>query len=232
MFRSDAADRTLPPTERHRRDARARGEIVYSAELTSAIVLFSASFAVWWLGPAWSIQLARFMQRSLVASPASPTITELIREADDVLAGILFPRSTLVVLCASLTNLVQTGWVCNLSSLVPRLRLSALVSSERMGETILSLARLLLLVAVMWLFFNNCNSQFLLGGLGDPATYVNSLVPLAGELSIQLYTLGDYAFRFWRHEQSLKMTTEERRREQQDDEVDPEFKRRREKIHR
>ena len=56
---------------------------------------------------------------------------------------------------------------------------------------------------------------------------------LIGELCVQLsaclvlLALVDYGFRFWRHEQGLKMTIEERRREQQDDQVDPRIKQRR-----
>lgn len=58
-------------------------------------------------------------------------------------------------------------------------------------------------------------------------------VQLLGDLALQLSLIAlglaliDYGYRYWRHEQSLRMTVEELRRELQDENVAPEIKRRR-----
>ncbi len=236
MFDQDA-DRTLPPTERRRREARSRGEVARSPELTSAVTLLAASAVIWWLAPGWANSLAKLMRDSLRTPQTSivnvPFVTVLTQQIGQLLATILLTAGLVVCVTALATNIVQTGWIWMPSAILPRWRFRGLLSWERCLESTVWILRLSLLASVVWFFTSSRQSQFLALSLGDPAVMLIQSAQLIGELCIQLagclllLAVMDYGIRFWRHEQGLKMTVEERRREQQEDQIDPRIKQRR-----
>ena len=225
MFDQDA-DRTLPPTERRRREARSRGEVARSPELTSAITLLAGSALIWWLAPGWATSLAELMRDSLRTPPTSVMnvafVAVLTQRIGQLFATILLTAGLIICVTALAANITQTGWIWMPTAIVPRWRFRGLLSWERC-----------LLASVVWFFTSSRQSQFLALSIGDPAVMLIRSAQLIGELCVQLsaclvlLALVDSGFRFWRHEQGLTMTIEERRREQQDDQVDPRIKQRR-----
>ncbi len=236
MFDQDA-DRTLPPTERRRREARSRGEVARSPELTSAVILLAASAVIWWLAPGWATSLAELMRDSLRTPQSSdvnlPIVSVLTQRVGQLLATILLTAGLLVCVTALTANIAQTGWIWMPAAIMPRWRFRGLISSERCLDSTGWILRLCVLASVVWFFTSNRQSQFLALALGDPAVMFVRSAQLIGELCVQLsaclvfLAIVDYGIRFWRHEQRLKMTLEERRREQLDDQVDPRIKQRR-----
>ena len=236
MFDQDA-DRTLPPTERRRREARSRGEVARSPELTSAITLLAGSALIWWLAPGWATSLAELMRDSLRTPPTSVMnvafVAVLTQRIGQLFATILLTAGLIICVTALAANITQTGWIWMPTAIVPRWRFRGLLSWERCLESTGWVLRLCLLASVVWFFTSSRQSQFLALSIGDPAVMLIRSAQLIGELCVQLsaclvlLALVDYGFRFWRHEQGLKMTIEEIRREQQDDQVDPRIKQRR-----
>ena len=236
MFDQDA-DRTLPPTERRRREARSRGEVARSPELTSAVTLLAASAVIWWLAPAWATSLVELMRDSLRTPQTSvvnvPYIAVVTLRIGQLLATILLTAGLIVCAIALTANIAQSGWIWMPTAIMPRLRFRGLISSERCLDSTGWILRLCLLTSVVWFFTSNRQSQFLALALGDPAVMFVRSTQLISELCIQLsvclvlLAVVDYGIRFWCHEQRLKMTAEERRREQLDDQIDPRIKQRR-----
>ena len=236
MFDQDA-DRTLPPTERRRREARSRGEVARSPELTSAVTLLAASAVIWWLAPGWATSLVELMRDSLRTPPTTvvnvPFVAVLTQRIGQLLATVLLTAGLIVCVTALAANIAQTGWIWMPTAIVPRWRFRGLVSWERCLESTGWIVRMCLLASVVWFFTSSRQSQFLALALGEPPVILIRSAQLIGELCIQLaaclllFAVVDYGFRFWRHEQGLKMTIEERRREQQDDQVDPRIRQRR-----
>jgi flagellar biosynthesis protein FlhB len=236
MFDQDA-DRTLPPTERRRRDARSRGEVAQSSELTAAITLLAGSAVIGWLAPGWATSLVELMRDSLRTPQTSiatvPFVTVLSQRIGQLFGTILLSAGLIVCVSALAANIVQTGWIWMPTAIAPRWRFRGLFSWERCLESTGWILRLCLLVSVAWIFASNRQSRFLTLSVGDPAAMLIRSAQLIGELCVQLagcmvlLAVFDYGFRFWRHEQGLKMTVEERRREQLDDQVDPRIKQRR-----
>ncbi len=239
MFDQDA-DRTLPPTERHRREARSRGEVARSPELTSAITMLAGSAIIWWLAPGWAFQLAELMRDSLKTPQTSglsiPFVTVLTQRIGQVFATILLTGGVIVCATALIANITQTGWIWMPAAIAPRWRFRAPVSWERCLESAGWILRLCLLTCVVWFFVSSRQSQFLALAVSEPTVMFVRSAHLIGELCLQLSTclvllaVVDYGFRFWQHEQRLKMTVEERRREQLDDQVDPRIKQRRAEV--
>jgi flagellar biosynthetic protein FlhB len=242
MSSPDAAERTLPPTERRRREARARGELVRSSALTSSLVLLAASSAAWWFAPILASQFASILRHALATAPVvsrSPTVstmTALIQQTGEIIAVTILPGVAFVFSGAVLANLVQTGWVWNPISAVSRPQIRSHVSWKRTAESVGMLLKASLLVFISGNFVWTHFLELFLLEQAEPAALLTLGARLVGQLLLQLsiclMLLGfmDYAFRFWQHEQLLKMTIDERRREQQEDEVDEGIKKRRAEI--
>jgi flagellar biosynthetic protein FlhB len=237
MFSSDAADRIFPPTERRRRDAKSRGDVARSPELTASICLLAASMAFYSLAPGWILQLASFVKR-MISSPGSlhdsgPNIPALSDQVSGIFVAIVLPVATLALICALLGNAVQTGLLWNPERAAPCFRFRLTLSGEPLGNAISRLLRIAVLSSVAWFFWKQRILKILALGERDAGEILVAAAQLMGELSIQfsvclvVLALVDLSFRRWKYEQRLKMTVEELRREQKQDEIDPAIKRRR-----
>ncbi len=237
MFSDDLADRTLPPTERHRREARNRGEVARSAELTAALILLTASGVLWFLAPACIKMLVVFM-RSTLTAPVPPSLTiastgELAQRVVWGLGATLWPIVLVLFVGGMAASWIQTGWLWLPTAIVPRFRQSPLISCGRVGVALGRLLQLAVLALVTWRFLLTSGLQLRSVGLDEPMAMLVRPARMLGELCLQLslslvlFALVDYGVRFWRHEQRLKMTVEERRREQKDDGPNPSIKQRR-----
>lgn len=240
MLNEEFADRTLPPTERRRREARMRGQVPRSADLTSALLLLAASGALWFIAPIATNSIARFMRRSITIVPQSSltidATVELMQSASWIVATIVVPIVLVVMTVGIVANLAQTGWLWLPSTIVPRFRSGSLISEDSTAKGAAAALRLGALFCVAIRFVSIHDAKLFSVGLDEPMGMLVRPAQLLGELSVQLaFTLllvamADYGFRFWRNEQRLKMTVEERRQEQRDEAVDPHVRKRRADI--
>lgn len=237
MLNEEFADRTLPPTQRRRREARMRGQVACSSDLTSALVLLVVSGALWFIAPGAVNGFAQFMRNSITAAASTTSTTaatvELAQLAIRIALGILAPVWLATMFSGLLGSLGQNGWLWVHSALVPRIRFSQLISADSVVSAIGSLLRLGVLVGVSSQFVMSRNWQLQSVGIDEPVRMLVQTARMLGELAIQLgvslFLIGmiDYGYRYWRNEQRLKMTIEERRREQQEEETNPQTKKRR-----
>ncbi|MEI8020233.1 MAG: EscU/YscU/HrcU family type III secretion system export apparatus switch protein, partial [Schlesneria sp.] len=169
MFDQDA-DRTLPPTERRRREARSRGEVARSPELTSALILLAGSAVIWWLAPGWATSLADLMRDSLRTPQTSVLnvtfVAILTQRIGQLLATILLTAGLVVCVTALVANIAQTGWIWIPTAVRPRWRFRGLISSERCLDSTGWILRLGMLASVVWFFASSRQSQFLALSLG------------------------------------------------------------------
>ena len=238
----DFGDRTQKPTERRRREARARGEVARSADLVAASVLLVTMAALWWLGPQLTDVLARAMRDGLSSAPRSPFTAESVTQSMTLLAvrlaaGVV-PLLLIALATAALGSLVQTGFLWTPAALVPKFerldlgkglgRWVSLNSWVALGVALLKLA---VLVAVLIAFVRVRLPSAGPLTQGEPAELLGfaarTIVELGLLLALSLFVLAllDYGWQFWRHEQGLMMTVEELRREQREDSIDPRMSR-------
>ncbi|MBS0203012.1 MAG: EscU/YscU/HrcU family type III secretion system export apparatus switch protein [Planctomycetes bacterium] len=237
MSTDDQGDRTQQPTERRRREARARGDVARSSDLVSALILLSASAGLWWLGPALGTELITLLRIGLSAAPTSmpdpDSVATQFLQITIRLSLVLTPILLVIVIAATLANLVQTGFLWVPTALLPQFgRLDPARTLNRWWSLPAwfnfgwSLIKLTVLLAVLaWFVRNRLASA---GPLteGAPVEIFSLSMRLIGELTLQLsmslvvLAILDYGFQFWRQERQLMMTVEEVRREQREDQVD------------
>lgn len=236
MLNEDFADRTLPPTERRRREARMRGEVARSSDLNSALLLLAAGCALWLLGPGTVNVLTRHVRNSITAPPLeSLTIgsaSELLAAGGRAMATVAGPIMLVVMLAAIVANLLQTGWLWTPAALFSPNRLGACLTGDSATKAAMMVIRVCVAAGVTVRFLMTHSGLLHSVGQAQPIAMLIQPARILGELCIQLacalvmVALVDYGIRFWRHEQQLKMTVEERRRELRDESTDPQVKKR------
>lgn len=246
MSMDDMGERTQRPTERRRREARARGEVARSSDLVTALTLLFATLGLWWFGPELGSELAGMM-RSAITSPPTSIDQQIVVENSILVAKrlgvVLLPILCLIVTVAAAANLLQTGFLWVPKAVLPQVeRLDLTRGINRWWSMptwfglFLSTIKLLVLFGVLLTYakIRLTSSDPLV--TGPPSVIYAIATTLIGELSIVL-SLGlvvlaaaDYGYQFWQSERRLMMTVEELRREQREDEVNPNLKRRRREL--
>lgn len=242
MSSDELGDRTQRPTDRRRREARARGEVARSGDLVSALVLLTASAALWWLGPGLAGELAELVKSGLSTAPTSldeELIAAQMFQIATRLSAVVLPTLLLVLAAATFANLLQTGFLWVPSAVLPQLdRLDPARAFGRWWSIhswiglFWSLVRLVALLGVLLVY-----ARARMGSAGplvegSPQAIRTLAAQLIGELAVVLslslvaMALIDFGLQFWRLECQLMMTIEEVRREQREDQTNPEVKRR------
>lgn len=244
MASNDSGDRTQRPTERRRREARARGDVARSSDIVSSLVLLIAAAGLWWLGPAMQAHLAKLMAISLSAAPPSSlSETDVAARLTDMalqLSLTALPILLLIVFVAAVSNLLQTGFLWVPTAVLPQADrvnpangFGRLASMNAWLGPLWGFLKLAILCGTLIAYVqtNLASSGPLVQG--TPLALFSRSVQLLGGLALTLslvlliMAVANYAYHFWQNERRLMMTIEEVRREQREDEVDPRIKQRR-----
>lgn len=249
MATDDAGDRTEQPTERRRTQAREQGNIVRSTDLTGALLMFTATGALQFLGGGLFDALAKMTHGMLSVSPMLRFDLDTWMKGNLTLlttvAPAVLPFLLLMMLGGLASNIVQVGFLWSPDVLMPKWeRLSPLsgfqriFSSHAVAKLGGSVAKLIVLSAVAYGYISLHLPAFQqLPELDIPAMltlYGQSLIELAFYLSLSLVVVAvfDYGFQFWKHEQDLRMTKQEVREEMKEMEGDPQIRMKRRDAHR
>jgi flagellar biosynthetic protein FlhB len=242
-------DRTEQATPRRREEARERGQVARSADLSSAFVLLAAVLGL------------RFAGRPLLEGLFGSTAAVLggLGSVDDdpalltsrfggaflaVLLGFL-PFAGIVLAAALAVNLGQVGFLFTAEPLKPDLDRINPVSGLGRLFSLRSLARLLgglLKVAIVglvvgWTIWAERHNLVELSGRGFeqiPGITIDLMQSLSLRAAVALFVLAlfDYGFQKWQFELDLRMTKHEIREELRRFEGDPKVRERRRTIQR
>lgn len=240
-----SGERTEAPSARRLREARRRGQVAVSPELTGAAALAGGLIALAIGGAGQAEALARGLRATLSDAPLSDAepAAALAGAGAALIQAVLVPGGGALA-GALVAGLLQTGFLLAPAAVAPRAeRLDALrglrrlLSPAQLGAVALGLVKagVLLGIGAFWLV-ENARSVAGLERLDAPALW--RALPLAGglaaRLSIALVALGvvDLLRVRRRHLRSLRMTREEARREHREDEGDPSLRGERRRRHR
>lgn len=249
MAGEDTGERTEQPTEHRRMQARERGNIARSTDLTAALLTFTATGALQFLGGGMVETLAKMLQQTLSATPMLHFDLDTWMKGNwtllSLVAGAVFPFLLLMMVGGTVANLVQVGFLWSPEVILPKWqRISPMSGLERIFSTHSvarlggSIGKLIVLASVAFGYLSLHFPKFQqLSELETPAMllqYGQCLVELAFYLALSLLCLAlfDYGFQFWKHEQDLRMTKQELREELKDMEGDPQLRMRRRDAHR
>lgn len=242
-------ERTEQPTQRRRREARERGEVPTSVDLSRAIALLLIYLA-------WRFAGAEIVSRLTDATAQWLTLTQApnlepeaiiagYRETLPLLLGVLGPIMAAAVIGTVVAAAAQTRGLIATAALQPDAnRINPASGFKRLFSWRGAVATLkgivkvvVILVIAAWVLRGRADEIVTMADmqLGPMlATLLSVAADLLVKCMLTLLVLGaaDYAFEWWDHEKSLRMTRQELKRELREEEGDPNIRRRRGELRR
>ncbi len=241
----NADERTEPPTPRRRNEARAKGQVARSQDLTAAVLLLAGFLALALLGPSiWHSMLA-VMRTGL--EPKLPASIDEVLPFAAAAAVEMFRRLAPYLLILLFTGFAvmyaQVGPLLTLQPLTPTLsKLSPLRGIQRLFSirsvmtAVMNLGKLFVVGLVAYLVIAGSAPAILFAFTLDftdlfwLGAHIVFRLALALTGAFLLLALLDLAWQRYRHERDLRMTKEEVKDELRSMEGDPAIKRRRRQI--
>ena len=244
-----SGDKQFDATPHRRQQAREKGQVAYSQDLGSALLLLVAAVLLRMFGPGIVQAGADVMRRRLGTVDSiqadSGALYAQLGDSSWALAAALMPIMGLLVVAGVVASVFQVGVLFVPSKIAPDFsRLSPMQGLKRIfsvtGAAKLGFGMFKVLVvaavsaSVLW-----ARSEDVLGAGALPIGECGQL--LAGLTLDTLFWVGaalfilalaDYAVQKWKHEQDLKMTHQEIREEMKNQQGDPQVVARRKQIQR
>lgn len=237
----DAQERTEQATDKRQEEAREKGQIARSRELTTVFVLFGGALALRMGGASLMQSLAAVMRGSLRLSHAEVFSSNLLpqRLIDTILQGLHAIAPLLVVgaLVALAGPLALGGWNFSPDAVLPKFsRLDPLAGAKRVlgphgwAEMLKALAKFGLVLAFV-LVALRAQLPALLGlshaslgpALATSAEVVYNVFLIACSATIAIACI-DVPLQLWQHGKQLRMSRQEIRDEMKETDGSPEMK--------
>lgn len=244
MARS-GAEPTEQPTPRRLLQARQRGQIAHSRELSSAIALLAVIAVVSWGAPAAAARLLSLFRFTFATSLKAPSLPAAVAHAADVASAVALLPLLVALAVTVLAGALQTRGLWAWQAVTPQAsRLSPLAGLGRVfsPRTLVEVGKgLLKLVVVAALAFAGLAAPLrqlpaLVGA--PPGTVLVALGVWTRALGLRVafallaLALADAVVVARRHRRTLMMTRDEVKREHKETEGDPQHKAERQRLHR
>lgn len=233
-------ERTEQPTARRREEARRRGQVVKSPDLTAAVLLLGAVGIHSMTGPRVVADAVDVLRRGLSALPTgdlSPVeALGLFFETAGSLARLGWPLLAVPAAAALGVQLLQTRFALSWRAVAPQWEridplkgFARLVSGASLLEALKTMVKIAALGGIAYSALRADWPRLLAGGQGGEgflATLgglIRDLWLSVGSAYLALAAL-DFGYQWWRHQKSLRMTREEVRQESRESEGDPHLK--------
>lgn len=244
----DMGDKTEQPTQKKLGDAREKGQIAKSMDLSGAVDLIGAALLLSGVGAMLLSLGGTLMKDQLIAGAGSEALDEgstilMIREAGIKCGLAAIPFMLAAAMIAAVSHVLQVGFNWSTHPLVPDLnRLNPISGFKRvvsMKGTVKGLTSFLKLLVVGWVAWsvikNHAAEIAALPSLGlKPGMLMVAVLAAkaAAWILVLLLLIGvaDYGFSWWQHHKDLRMSKQELKDEHKDMEGDPHLKGRRMKI--
>jgi len=240
-------ERTEPASPRRREEARERGQVARSADLSSAVILLAAVLALQFLGRPliggiFASAVSVLEGLALVEGDPSGLLTQFGGAFAAVLLGFL-PFVGIVLAAALAANLVQVGFLFTAKPLAPDLDrinpvsgLGRLLSVRGLLRLVAGLLKLAVVgLVVFWTLWAERVRLVELSGRGfeqilGVAVDLMSLLSIRAAVALLVLALFEYGVQRWQHERDLRMSKQEVREELRRYEGDPRIRERRRAI--
>jgi len=240
-------NKTEAPTPRRRESAREDGQVVFSPDMTSGMLLFFVSISVWMFGAEWVrsfgdtvVDQIRGIRRSDWGMAESMLSLRWLAAQIAIISGVVVAGAWIL---NAATSMAQAGigfhskpLTLNPGKLSPVEGFQRIFSLDGLMKGILAPLKLTSVIVTAGIFIwtsRNGVSLSTRGTLASSMAYLgNQIITLMLILSGVALCFGaiDYLFRWYRHEQKLKMSREDLKQEQKDDTGDPQVKQRMRKF--
>ncbi|MFA6170690.1 MAG: flagellar biosynthesis protein FlhB [Candidatus Margulisiibacteriota bacterium] len=240
----EGGDKTEEPTPHRLREAREKGQVAKSKEVTTAILLLLSYYVLRYLGEFMYKNLAEFTQAILQLIPETKEFNMgfagyVLLLGLRAFAFVLGPVFAITFIGAFIAEVMQTGFLFSSEALTPKLeKLNPLEGFKKMFgiQGLVELAKSILKIVVV--------AYIAWTAMKDDIPFIIVLMEahpwqallLAGEIAYRiairvgifyiLIAIADYFYRRWEYMRNLKMTKQEIKEEYKRLEGDPQVKQR------
>lgn len=241
----DGGDKSEEPTPHRLREAREKGQVAKSKEITTAVLLLMTYVVLRYTGEFSWKELTGMTQGILSQVPESANgfslsfVGYLLIMGFKGFAFALIPIFTIAFLAAIIAEAAQTGFVFSTEALTPKLeRLNPLegfkkiFSMQGIVETIKSILKIIIVFYIAWLAIKEDLPYVVVLMDGTPWDAIVLGGSIAYKVAIRvglfyiLIAILDYFYRRWEYMRGLKMTRQEIKEEYKRLEGDPLIKQR------
>lgn len=241
--------KTEEASQRRREQSRSEGQVAYSTDLSTGLVLTALAAILWLGGPVIGDSLLGAFRQTLSHAPRTDWNVMHGSMVGRWLVGATWSAvggfSLAILLVSVGAGLLQAGFHISTETiaikwerLLPTRGWQKLFSMESMTKVLAAVAKIALAGTVVWLVIRGDWQVISTAGrvsvrhavLTGWSTAVWLLLMLG--LSALIVGAADYGFQWWRHEQNLKMTKEEAKQEQKEENGDPHVRSKRRQMQR
>ena len=238
MAEDSDLEKTEQPSQRRLDQAREKGQVARSRELSTFAILLAGGGTLWFMGSSLTQQMLKLLRDGLTLNREMAFHPELMMpRLYDLSLGTMvafFPLLLVMLLTAAFSPLLLNGWLFSVQSLQPQFsRLNPLSGIERMFSvhSLIELAKAVAKSVVVGgvaalVIWHNKDAVMALGNQS-----LSAAIPQVGHLigasfmavvgAMLLIVLVDVPFQLWEHNKKLMMTKEEVRQEAKETEGDP-----------
>ena len=238
---ADGQEKSELPTSKKISDAREKGDVARSRELTTTVMMLASAVGLLLFGPSISAGLGAVMKNSFAIKRDqifdTSYMADTFLESVSQMLMVLAPFLLLLVVAAIASSIALSGWNFSVKALAvkpsklnPMSGIKRIFGPQGLMELFKALAKFFVISSV-GLFVLYLNSNPVLGLGLEP---VKKAIAHAGELifwgffavsaSLILIAAFDVPFQLWNHERKLKMTKQEVKQENKDTDGSPELK--------
>ncbi|MEW6611539.1 MAG: flagellar biosynthesis protein FlhB [Pseudomonadota bacterium] len=241
MAEESFQEKTESPSPRRQQEAREKGQVVRSWELSGGAVLLAAAGGLMALGPQLYRDMATLLRDGLQIEREAAfdphVMLSTAAEPLQHLAATLAPLALLLLAAAVFSTFLVGGWNFSTQALLPdfgRLSpakgLGRIFSKHGLVELAKAIVKLLAIGAVaLWVLWDerlallSLSAQSLEAAVAHTGGMISwTFLVLAAAVLVVVAI--DVPFQIWSHNQNLKMTKEEARQEAKESEGDPHVK--------
>ena len=243
----EAGEKTEAPTPRRREEAREKGQVARSNDLSSALLLLGGLLSLRLLAPRMTASIMKSFQDNLsVTEPSvflSADVGKLAYSSGLSILLAIGPLLFALFFIAVAANLLQVGFLFTTKPLEPKLDklnpingLTRMFGSRTLVQFGMNLLKLSLVVAVAYLSIRGRMGQIMLSSVVDGWQQVVVMLTVLYEVGLQLamvllvVAMLDYAWQRYKTKREMRMTKQEVKEELRRMEGDPLLKQRRRKM--
>lgn len=245
MSQSSSSERTEKASSKKKKEARQKGNVFKSAELSTAVSVLALFGFLNYVWEDFVLSITQLMTRYLSAG-------YVVQYAEDInvatvkslyyhvlldCAGFFLPVFLVAVLTGMLTNVLQTGFLFttkplafDLSKISPISGFKRIFSIRTVAELIKSILKASVLGYIVYKEYIKLMKSFPMMMREDikPAFLkiisTSFSIALKLGLALAIIALADYLYQWWKYEKDLKMTKQEVKDESKQTEGDPQIK--------
>lgn len=239
---SMGGDKTEEPTAKKKRDARKKGNIAKSKEVTTAITLIAMLMIIFTMSDYIILEIKNFMINLLSSSfsmnfEGGVILNSLGSKILLSFMKIFLPIGFIIMIFGVIGNLIQSGMLFTGEGLKPQFSklnpingFKNMFSLKALGTLVKSIAIIGILLYIGYSFMNK-NFEGIMKSADIYLPYLlNTIIELIKSLlgkiclAVVLIAVADYAYQRFTHNKELKMTKQEVKEEYKQMEGDPQVK--------